>query len=112
MRSHQRILEEGQLRSTTPTCCWSRWWPATPRALASRYAATENSVAGSLNMMTGWRTVKGVTVGQYVIDEPRRTVFFTASVDEGGTASGSGSLLMFRLLPNGFTNRDLRDSSH
>jgi len=56
--------------------------------LAARYAATENSVAGSLNMMTGWRTVTGVrTVGQYVVDLTRRTVFVTAALDEGGSST-------------------------
>ena len=29
--------------------------------LAARYAATENSVAGSLNMMSAWRTVTGAS---------------------------------------------------
>jgi hypothetical protein len=54
--------------------------------LADRYAATENSVAGSLNMMSAWRTVTGVNqVGQYVIDKPAGQVFVTANIDEGGS---------------------------
>ncbi|MBN1628926.1 MAG: hypothetical protein JW990_04120 [Thermoleophilia bacterium] len=62
--------------------------------LASRYAATENSVAGSLNMLSGWRTVTGVNrIGQYIVDEPAGQIFFTANVDE----SGSPTLLWARL---------------
>ncbi len=56
--------------------------------LADRYAATENSVAGSLNMMSGWRTVSGVKrVGQYIVDEPAGQVFVTACLDEGGSST-------------------------
>ncbi|OFW57709.1 MAG: hypothetical protein A2133_08725 [Actinobacteria bacterium RBG_16_64_13] len=56
--------------------------------LADRYAATENSVAGSLNMMSAWRTVTGVKqVGQYVIDEPAGQLLLTANVDEGGMST-------------------------
>jgi hypothetical protein len=56
--------------------------------LADRYAATENSVAGSLNMMSAWRTVTGVKkVGQYIIDEPAGQLLVTANVDEGGMST-------------------------
>jgi hypothetical protein len=56
--------------------------------LADRYAATENSVAGSLNMMSGWRTVTGVKrVGQYVVDESAGQLFVTACLDEGGSST-------------------------
>jgi hypothetical protein len=56
--------------------------------LADRYAATENSVAGSLNMMSAWRTVTGVNqVGQYLIDEPAGQLLVTANVDEGGSST-------------------------
>jgi len=54
--------------------------------LADRYAATENSVAGSLNMMSAWRTVTGVAkVGQYIVDEPAGQLLVTAGLDEGGS---------------------------
>ena len=57
--------------------------------LADRYAATENSVAGSLNMMCGWRTVTGIKqMGQYIVDEPAGQLFFTACLDEGGSSTG------------------------
>jgi hypothetical protein len=56
--------------------------------LADRYAATENSVAGSLNMMSAWRTVTGVKkVGQYIIDEAAGQLLVTANVDEGGMST-------------------------
>jgi hypothetical protein len=56
--------------------------------LADRYAATENSVAGSLNMMSAWRTVTGVNrVGQYIVDEPAGQLLFTANLDEGGSST-------------------------
>ena len=56
--------------------------------LADRYAATENSIAGSLNMMSAWRTVTGVKqMGQCFVDEPAGQVFFTACLDEGGAST-------------------------
>lgn len=56
--------------------------------LADRYAATENSIAGSLNMMSAWRTVTGVRQRGYtVVDEPAGQLFVTACVDEGGSSS-------------------------
>ncbi len=56
--------------------------------LADRYAATENSVAGALSMMTGWRTVTGINrVGQYVVDPVRGQLFVTANLDEGGSST-------------------------
>jgi len=75
-----------------------------PKSMASRdpsslplsksYAATENSQASSLNMMSLWRTVTGLKqAGQYVIDAKSGQVFFTAVLDEGGMPS----LLMARL---------------
>jgi hypothetical protein len=56
--------------------------------LAARYAATENSIAASLNMMNAWTRVTGVKkVGQYVVDEPAGQVLVTANVDEGGLST-------------------------
>jgi hypothetical protein len=56
--------------------------------LADRYAATENSIPGSLGMMTSWRTVSGVRqMGQYVADEPAGQIFFTACLDERGSST-------------------------
>ena len=56
--------------------------------LADRYAATENSIAASLNMMTGWRTVTGVKQrGQCFCDEPAGQLFFTACLDEAGVST-------------------------
>ncbi len=56
--------------------------------LADRYAATENSIAGSPNMMSAWRTVTGVKQRGYcVADEPAGQLFVTACVDEGGSSS-------------------------
>jgi hypothetical protein len=56
--------------------------------LADRYAATENSVAGALTMMSFWRTVTGVNrVGQYIVDEPAGSNFVTANLDEGGSST-------------------------
>lgn len=56
--------------------------------LADRYAATENSIPGSLNMMTAWRTTTGVRqTGQYACDEPAGQMFFTACLDEGGASA-------------------------
>ncbi len=55
--------------------------------LADTYAATENSIPGSLNMMTAWRAVTGVRqMGQCFCDEQTGQMFFTACVDEGGTS--------------------------
>ena len=55
--------------------------------LADRYAATENSIAGSLNMMTAWRCTTGVKkMGQCACDEAAGQVFFTACLDEGGAS--------------------------
>lgn len=62
--------------------------------LADRYAATENSVAGSLNMMSFWRTVTGVKrLGQCLVDPEWGQVLVTANLDEGG----SSTLLCARL---------------
>lgn len=56
--------------------------------LADRYAATENSVAGALHMMTFWRSVTGINrVGQYIVDESAGQIFFTASLNEGGSST-------------------------
>jgi hypothetical protein len=56
--------------------------------LAARYAATENSVPASLNMMSAWRTVTGVRqMGQCAVDEQAGQLFFTACVDEGGSSA-------------------------
>jgi hypothetical protein len=56
--------------------------------LADRYAATENSVAGSLNMMSFWRTVTGVkAVGQCIIDPVWGQLVVTANLDEGGSST-------------------------
>jgi hypothetical protein len=55
--------------------------------LADSYAATENSIAGSLNMMTAWRTTTGVKkMGQCACDEVAGQIFFTACLDEGGAS--------------------------
>ncbi len=56
--------------------------------LADRYAATENSVAASLNMMSFWRTVTGVKHrGQCVVDPVWGQVVVTAALDEGGSST-------------------------
>jgi hypothetical protein len=56
--------------------------------LADRYAATENSVAGSLNMMSLWQTVTGVKrVGQCLVDPVEGQVLVTANLDEGGSST-------------------------
>ena len=56
--------------------------------LADRYAATENSVAGSLNMMSFWRTVTGIkAVGQCFVDRVWGQVLVTANLDEGGSST-------------------------
>jgi len=56
--------------------------------LADRYAATENSVAGSLNMMSFWRTVTGVKrMGQYIVDPVAGQMLVTANLDEGGSST-------------------------
>jgi hypothetical protein len=56
--------------------------------LADRYAATENSIAGSLNMMSPWRTVTGIKhAGQIVVDAPAGQLFVTAALDEGGNST-------------------------
>ena len=53
--------------------------------LADRYAATENSLAGSLNMMTAWRATTAVKkMGRCFCDEVAGQLFFTACIDEGG----------------------------
>jgi hypothetical protein len=62
--------------------------------LSKSYAATENSQASSLNMMSLWRTVTGIKqTGQHIIDSKSGQIFFTAALDE----SGMPSLLMARL---------------
>jgi len=56
--------------------------------LADRYAATENSVAGSLNMMSFWRTVTGVkAMGQCVVDPLWGQMVLTANLDESGSST-------------------------
>lgn len=56
--------------------------------LADRYAATENSVAASLNMMSAWRTVTGVKQrGLTIVDPEAGQVVVTANVDEGGSST-------------------------
>src|SRR4030067_638017 len=56
--------------------------------LADRYAATENSVAGSLNMMSFWRTVTGVKqMGQFLVDPVAGQLLVTANLDEGGAST-------------------------
>ncbi len=56
--------------------------------LAGRYAATENSVAGSLNMMSFWRTVTGVkAMGQCFVDPVWGQLLVTANLDEGGSST-------------------------
>jgi hypothetical protein len=56
--------------------------------LADRYAATENSVAGSLNMMSLWRTVTGVkAMGQCFADPVWGQLLVTANLDEGGSST-------------------------
>lgn len=56
--------------------------------LAGRYAATENSVAASLNMMSAWRTVTGIkAMGQCIVDRPAGVLLLTANLDEGGSST-------------------------
>jgi hypothetical protein len=56
--------------------------------LAPHYASTEDSRPSAVQLMTCWRTITGVNcVSQVVEDEQRGNVFFTASLDESGTAS-------------------------
>jgi hypothetical protein len=56
--------------------------------LADRYAATEDSVAGSLNMMSFWRTVTEIKkVGLCLADPVWGQLSVAANLDEGGSST-------------------------
>jgi hypothetical protein len=52
-------------------------------ALSRAYAATENSIPSSLNMMVIWRTATALKGRYYVIDPQSGQVFLIATVSEG-----------------------------
>src|ERR1700722_18351143 len=52
-------------------------------ALSRVYAATENSVPSSLNMMVIWRTATASKYCYYVIDPQSGQVFLIATLSEG-----------------------------
>jgi len=51
--------------------------------LGKTYAATENSVAAALPMMSAWRTITATRQRFYVIDSKTQQVFVVAGLEEG-----------------------------